>query len=126
MPAPHPESHVLQQLEEYLLQPLARKSSQEVSRLLADEFIEFGSSGRIYNKQQTLAALQHETPVQRTLTNFYAHALAPDVALVTYYIIRQAEPGTPPAHSLRSSIWQFLDDRWQMLFHQGTPTQEPA
>jgi hypothetical protein len=23
---------------------------------------------------------------------------------------------------LRSSIWQWIEGRWQMLFHQGTPS----
>jgi hypothetical protein len=27
--------------------------------------------------------------------------------------------------SLRSSIWKFMDDRWQMVFHQGTVLGEP-
>jgi len=27
---------------------------------------------------------------------------------------------------LRSSIWQRIDGRWQMIFHQGTVTAPPA
>lgn len=25
-------------------------------------------------------------------------------------------------HTLRSSIWKYRDNRWQMFFHQGTKT----
>ena len=35
-------------LEEDLLKPEVRKSADRVGRLLADEFIEFGSSGRVF------------------------------------------------------------------------------
>ena len=51
------EGH-LHQLEEPLLQPNVRKFAAEVSQLLAGEFIEFGSSGRIFDKQQIIASLR--------------------------------------------------------------------
>lgn len=40
------------QLEESLLQPEVRSSGDASSQLLEDDFIEFGSSGAVYNKQQ--------------------------------------------------------------------------
>jgi hypothetical protein len=43
---------------------------------------------------------------------------------VTYRVIRQGTADEPPIYSLRSSIWKLIDDRWQMVFHQGTLTQE--
>ena len=38
-------------LERKLLDPDVRASSQELDRLIADDFVEFGSSGRIWNKR---------------------------------------------------------------------------
>jgi hypothetical protein len=110
----------LRQLEERLLHPAVRHSLETLNALLADNFIEFGSSGRIYNKAQVIESLQQETPIQRTLTDFKALILAEGVVLVTYRVVEQGEPGTRPVHSLRSSIWKWIDGRWQMLFHQGT------
>jgi hypothetical protein len=119
------EDH-LRQLEERLLQPNARKSAEEVSELLASEFIEFGSSGRIFDKQQIIASLQIEPKVRRSLVDFKTWILAPAVILVTYCSVRQgAVPNEQPIHSLRSSIWKLIDGRWQMVFHQGTLSQEP-
>ena len=118
------EDH-LRQLEERLLQPNVRKSAEEVSELLAHEFIEFGSSGRIFDKQQIIASLQMEPTVRRSLVDFKTWILAPGVVLVTYRAIRQGAPGEPPIYSLRSSIWKLIDGRWQMVFHQGTLSQEP-
>ena len=118
------ENH-LRQLEERLLQPNVRKSAEEVSELLAHEFIEFGSSGRIFDKQQIIASLQMEPTVRRSLVDFKTWILAPAVVLVTYRAVRQGTSDEPPIYSLRSSIWKLIDGRWQMVFHQGTLSQEP-
>jgi hypothetical protein len=74
------EGH-LHQLEEPLLQPNVRKFAAEVSQLLAGEFIEFGSSGRIFAKQQIIASLQMEPTAHRALLDFNTSALAPGVVL---------------------------------------------
>jgi len=114
-------SRHLRALEESLLQPDVRKSKELVA-LLADEFIEFASSGRVYTKDDLVAALQAESPSVQTTSNFKVALLAPDVALLTYVIRREA---TPPAYTLRSSVWQLRGDQWQMVFHQATPGIEP-
>jgi hypothetical protein len=115
----------LRQLEERLLQPDVRRSAQDAAALLADEFIELGSSGRVFDKPQILEALKHEPPIQRTLMEFKTSILAPGVVLATYRIVRHGAPGEQLIHSLRSSIWRFIAGRWQMVFHQGTLSKEP-
>jgi hypothetical protein len=121
---PSLEDH-LRQLEERLLQPNVRKSAEEVPELLASEFIEFGSSGRIFDKEQIIASLQMEPTVRRSLVDFKTCILAPAVVLVTYRAVREGTSAEPPIYSLRSSIWKLIDSRWQMVFHQGTLLQEP-
>lgn len=106
----------LRELEESLLLPDVRKSRKLVE-LLSDEFIEFGSSGRIYDKADLVAALQGEQPSTQTTSDFRVTELSPQVALLTYRIHRHGEP---PVHTLRSSIWKQTDGRWRMVFHQGT------
>jgi hypothetical protein len=54
------EAQALRDLEERLLLPSVRASPDEVATLLADEFIEFGSTGRTYDKQQIILLLQEE------------------------------------------------------------------
>ncbi|WP_375472314.1 DUF4440 domain-containing protein [uncultured Nostoc sp.] len=63
MKADYLEESLLRELEERLLQPDVRKSAKDIMDLLADEFIEFGSSGRVFNKQQIIESLQNE-PIQ--------------------------------------------------------------
>lgn len=121
MSADFRDGDLLRQLEEKLLSPQFRSSARDLDRLIADEFVEFGASGRIYTKPIIIADLPHETPSERSLSDFTARPLSPGVALVTYTALRR-QPGEPDVRSLRSSIWVLRDGRWQMLFHQGTRT----
>ena len=122
-----PEATLLRQLEEQLLAPEVRRSAERVGRMLADDFVEFGSSGRAYDKAQIIEALQQEAPdpdVRIRVTEFAARRLAPEVVLVTYRSVRQGAPGAAQVSRLRSSIWKMIDGRWQMVFHQGTPAND--
>ncbi|HEY1938069.1 MAG TPA: DUF4440 domain-containing protein [Candidatus Angelobacter sp.] len=99
------------ELETALHKKSVRNSPETVAELLADEFMEFGSSGRVFDKTTIIEMLKKEAvDLQVTVANFGARELTPGVVLVTYHT----------GHSLRSSIWQLMDGRWQMVFHQGT------
>lgn len=112
----------LQELEDRMLQPEFRQSVLEIEKLLADDFIEFGSSGRIYTKRQELDELPLETTTEWTLGNFKLNILASDVALVTYRAYRSGGENHRGTASLRSSIWKLNQGQWQIVFHQGTPS----
>lgn len=114
----------LRSLEEKLLNPEVRKSSQELLRLLSDEFIEIGSSGKIYNKSQVIESLKNESEVYITIMNFKAMQLAPEVILLTYTASSINKIINDTRNSLRSSIWKKSDNQWQLVFHQGTPSAE--
>lgn len=113
---------LLRRLEEELLQPDVRASAERVAALLADDFLEFGSTGQVFNKQQVIEALREETGTKRSLSKFQSRMLSTNIALVTYRAtasVREARP----VHSLRCSVWRLSNDRWQMVFHQGTLTR---
>ena len=110
---------LIRRMEERLLLPEVRKSAEELDRLLADDFMEIGSSG-VYDKRQIIESLKEEPPTQRSLWDFKAFTLVPDVILVAYRVVRVNPSDKLPIYSLRSSIWRLLDGRWQMVFHQGT------
>jgi hypothetical protein len=118
------DAQSLQRFEEELLQPNVRNSGERVAELLADDFVEFGSSGRVFNKQQIIDALRQEVGTcHRTMDDLRTNLLAPGVVLVTYRITRHTDEGEPSIRLLRSSIWKQLAGRWQMVFHQGTVMQ---
>jgi hypothetical protein len=108
-------------LEQSLLKPEIRGSPQAVAALLADNFAEFGSSGGVYDKEGVMRGLQEDPSMPGVPSDFNATSLASDVVLVTYRITRPALPQEPQSQSLRSSIWQRIDGRWQLVFHQSTP-----
>jgi hypothetical protein len=110
----------LRKLETDLLQPAVRRSPQMLLSLLAEEFCEFGSSGRIYTRQEIIDAVLTESPIRFFVTDLSVTILAAGVALVKYRVARHNESGQMGSISLRSSLWVLRDNRWQMLFHQGT------
>lgn len=110
----------LRKLEEDLLKPETRKDREAVAALLADDFYEFGSSGRIFSKPEIIQALQTEVPAQISIADFRVRSLAAGIALITYRAVKQGEAGQEIRTSLRGSVWVIRDERWQMLFHQGT------
>jgi hypothetical protein len=115
------EDH-LRSLEEHLLNPAIRRDSKAVATLLADNFIEFGGSGRVFDKASILEDLKNEPPRPASLlTNFKTRELAPGVILATYKATRRNINGEIIGRSWRSSLWTNIDGRWQITFHQGTP-----
>ena len=110
-------------LEERLLRQETRNSPGEVASLLHPDFFEFGGSGTVWNRQQTIDRLMQEHPMERSLTHLSVLSLAPDVTLVTYRAVGRDLAGGNGWHSLRSSVWKLTGGRWQMIFHQGTATR---
>ncbi|WP_088224703.1 DUF4440 domain-containing protein [Desulfosporosinus sp. FKB] len=111
-------------LEDRLLQPEIRRSREEISMLLADDFVEFGSSGRMYDKIQVVEELPHSLPGSTIIEGFQIKVLSPYVVLATYRAVKTNESREEMRSSLRSSIWRFTDGRWQIVFHQGTRLME--
>ncbi len=89
-----------------------------LSALVADDFLEFGRSGRAYDAASIRQLLAADEPSDLPFepVSFTVDLLAPDVALVTYSI------GTR-GRTNRASIWVRRDGRWLIRFHQGTPTE---
>ena len=114
----------LKQLEEALLSNAVRKDPEQLAALLAEDFREFGSSGRTFSKAAILDDLRTESPDRQvTLSEFSCCLLAPEIALVTYQTVR-ITPAAPPFRANRSSVWVLRDGRWQIVFHQGTALPE--
>lgn len=105
-------------LELELLTSATRKNAERVAALLSDDFREFGSSGRVYTKDEIIATLQQEPDTPISAVDVEVRLLSDHVALVTYKSIVALPEGESTA--LRSSIWANEDGRWTMLFHQGT------
>jgi len=110
------------ELETSLHRKQIRNCADAVSGLLADCFIEFGSSGKVWDKSSMVESMRREKLDQQiTVEDFAARELAPDVVLVTY-ISKKVAGDQLAGSTLRSSLWKRFDGKWQMIFHQGTIT----
>jgi hypothetical protein len=107
-----------------LLDPAVRRDRPKVAALLAEDFFEFGSSGRIWTREAILDLLATEDYVPPGLEDFACCAIAEGVVLVTYRTVRFNPETGRRAGVLRSSIWTRSSSRWVICFHQGTPEGE--
>jgi hypothetical protein len=123
MPDPALESEI-RILEERLLQATTRSSRGQIEELLANDFVEFGSSGRVFDKAGVIDYLAADSAAHFSMLQFRVKRLAADVVLATYIAVTHL-PGAPARHSLRSSIWTRAGYIWQLTFHQGTRTAPP-
>jgi hypothetical protein len=110
----------LRALEEALLDPAVRRNSARVDALLAKDFLEFGSSGRIWTREQTLELLATADYQPPAMEDFKCDWIAEGVALVTYRSVRTDAPSGLKSIALRSSLWTAESGEWRVRFHQGT------
>lgn len=101
-------------LEERLLHPDREANRSALTDLIADDFREFGCSGRVISREQVIEILLNSHPRAATISFYSVESLSDTLALATYHIT------TLTSVTLRSSLWVFRNQRWQMLFHQGT------
>jgi glyoxylase I family protein len=107
-------------LERRLLDPGVRSSRSSLDELIADEFVEFGRSGKVWTKAAIIEALAQEEDINIEIDSLRSRKIGGNVVLVTYRSRRIG--AVRSADALRSSVWQLQQGRWRIVFHQGTPT----
>ncbi len=109
------------ELETRLHKKEVRNSRERMDELIADDFVEFGKSGGVFHKQDTLDDLESEqVDVQIHMSDFNAKELAPNVVLVTYTASMLDNDNVTTISTNRSSVWVLREGKWQMMFHQAT------
>jgi ribonuclease HI len=109
----------LRELEESLWREETRYDRGHMEAVLAPGFVEFGMSGRRYDRDAVLQTASGPIGARLPLLDFTVVFVRPDVALVTY--ISQDE-AYGPRRANRMSLWDRASGQWQLLFHQGTAT----
>ena len=89
-----------------------------MERVFADDFIEFGRSGRVFTAKN-VGARRGTDPCAFAATNFRFRPLSEDIVQVTYN--SQVTHDGVVRYARRSSIWQRTATGWRLRFHQGTP-----
>lgn len=110
----------LVELEQLLVQPATRLSVLLLDKYLADDFYEIAATGRSFGKADVLQRLPTETVPAISQQDFQCRILAKGLAQLTYRATIKRVQDDSLSYSVRSSIWRFDGEKWQMVFHQGT------
>lgn len=102
------------------LDPACRADPARLGALLADDFHEFGASGGELVKEGTAELVAGAMSEPMTTERMRGRRLADGLVLVKYTSTSSARRAN------RTSIWRRVaPGRWQLIHHQGTPTQQP-
>jgi len=110
----------LRACEEALLDPAVRRDRARVAALLAEDFVEFGASGRVWTREQILELLATESYQPPAIEDFKCDWIVEGVVLLTYRTVRTDVCLDLRQEVLRSSLWRRESGQWRMRFHQGT------
>lgn len=116
------DRELLKRLEEELWREETRFDIARMEQVMAEDFFEFGKSGRVYRISDTLSIAPQAIEAVIPLPNFEARLLSENVAQVTYDSIVTYDGTLEKAR--RSSIWTRCSSSaqgWVLRFHQGTP-----
>lgn len=114
-------NNIIYELEMSLLKPEVRSSKEALDKLLADDFIEFGTSGNKYTKVDILERLPSNTnKVVYIVSDFSVEIPSENLAITTFKTERTMDD-QDKVISQRSSHWRKTDIGWQMFFHEATP-----
>ena len=111
---------IIYELETNLLKQEVRASVEKLNTLIADNFIEYGSSGLIYDKKNILERLPQGSSQTYHLYDFQCLNLSEDI-IQTRFKIDIINLDKTKVTSLRTSLWKKTNNNWQIFFHQGTP-----
>ncbi|MCL4540123.1 MAG: DUF4440 domain-containing protein [Bacteroidetes bacterium] len=115
------EINGLRRLEESLWKRETRFDREYMERILSPDYIEFGRSGRIYNREETLTVPDQEINACLPLADFRVIQITSEVVLITY--TSEVKYNRAVLVGNRSSIWVKTEKGWQLRFHQGTPVE---
>jgi hypothetical protein len=112
------EVAVVTKREAALLTPEVRGSLDLLEELLDPDFREIGASGRLWTRDEVIAALLADSDTAQRVVNvsdMSGREVGPGLVLLTY--VTQVGAG----RARRSSLWRHSMKGWRVIHHQGTP-----
>lgn len=103
--------------------PAFGQSRADFEKLMAPDYWEVGASGRRYDRVFILAELERNPPLDAEVSGWRVcdnavRSMGENTYLLTY-TLHQGNRITR-----RATIWQKLENGWQILYHQGTIVTE--
>lgn len=107
-------------VERELQTPACRRDRLRLESLLADDFVEVGSSGAVYDRDSILALLEREAGEGDSTPEIEIHELTgrivgPELVMLEWVSHRGG------VSARRTSLWRLASVGWQIVHHQGTP-----
>jgi hypothetical protein len=96
---------VIKTLESWILDPQVRSSVDLMEDILAEDFIEFGHSGRVYERTEIIEILSTMPLGVVEMDDFQMRELGQDHVLTIYRAVRSEQKGAETGVSNRCSIW---------------------
>ncbi len=118
---PQEEQAALIEIEESMWRRESRFDLAFQEQHFAQDFVEFGRSGRTYTREQAIRANASPIQAKLPLSNLKVRVLDVNTVQVRYDSEATYEGEAEYAH--RSSIWSRTQSGWVLRFHQGTPYQ---
>jgi ribonuclease HI len=103
---------------------LKNKNLGVLKALLAGDFEQVGSEGRLHDNQDFLADAAEGNLTDCSFYNFRMLSVDENAALLTYdAVIHEAEgdDGLAPQYQHFSDLWVRQGDQWRLRFRQATP-----
>lgn len=97
------------------------KSFGNLNHRIHDEFIEFGKSGQIYNKDyivEYLLSLDADRDIM--IQDFHLNEMKDGLVIAHYITVEEKTE----EKTLRTSIWIKENSDWKLFFHQGTAAEQ--
>lgn len=113
----------IKNLELDLLSANVRRDHARLAELIAEDFVEIGASGSVFNKDALLTHLPNEREITLKADHINCKPLSPTAILIIYRCIHTERDSQ--SYSRRSSIWSLRNGSWQILYHQGTKCEPP-
>jgi len=117
-----PERRDVYDAERMLICPPPGTGRAAIEALLAEDFVETGTSGRIRTRAAGLETLMRrsaappETPWE--ISGFETRALSETILLATYMLAAGSRV------TRRATIWRREGGAWRAVYHQGTVWEE--
>lgn len=108
------------------------RTREDFEAMTDTDFWEVGASGRRYSREYVISGIveRYENPEYKGVDsppedawkteNFYCREIAPNNYLLTYTLTQENRV------TRRATLWQKCNDRWKILYHQGTIVQESS
>jgi hypothetical protein len=100
-----------------------RRDFSAVAAVLAEEFHEIGSSGKLFSKSEVLNAIQEVRIIDYSFDHFKLLPIDDEYVILTYIAtVKRSHQGKEHCNRAhRSSTWMKRDGSWLVVFHQATP-----